>query len=326
MVPKDPLVTAIIRTYNRADIVGNAIDSVLNQTYKNFDLIILDDCSSDNTAEVCRRYQQQDHRVKYIRHDENYGTGKGFNTANSAANGKYVAYLDDDDTWRADKLEKQVKKFESCSSRTGMLTGSVQRWNSDTGERLGQFIPNKKGYVYWEALGVSSIIFGPPSVVMIKKCVLEDIGQFREDMPRGCCQQYFRRIAKKYELDFVEDVLLDYYFHKSAITAIISLKDIENSIIAYKIKIESIEKDLQKVPLIYAQELKKLGHFMCLSGRMKEGSDIFIKALKYNRYSLPLYILLLGSKTNRLMTYKLTKRISDMFVRAIRFIKRRSGV
>ena len=319
------LVTVIIRTYNREKIVGNAIESVLAQTHDHFELIILDDCSTDNTYDVCKQYEKKDPRIRYIRHKKNSGTGKGFNTANSLARGKYVAYLDDDDTWRPNKLAKQLKKFESCSDKVGFITGGVQHWNGDTGRKLGKWIPSQRGFVYWETLGRSGHVFGPPSAIMIRKTVLEEIGKFREDMPRGCCQQYFRRVAKNYNFDYIEDIVLDYFYHKQAITTITSIKDFEKSAISIKIKIKSTEKDLQKVPFVYAQNLKELGHFLCLCGRMNEGSYNFRKAFFLKKTSLALLVLWYGSKTNSLKFYNVSYQISRIIDRMEKSLFNKGG-
>jgi len=270
------------------------------------------------------RHQQKDDRIRYIRHEKNYGTGKGFNTANHAARGKYVTYLDDDDIWHPKKLEKQVKKFEQCSEKVGFITGGVQYWNSDTGKKLRKWIPNQRGDVYWESLGTSGNIFGPPSAVMIRKTVLQEIGEFKEDMPRGCCQQYFRRIAKKYEIDYIEDIILDYYYHKNAITAVSSKEDILNCIITLEIKIKSNIEDLEKIQNTYANELAKLGHYHCLYGEMDRGYTYFQKAFIVIGPSIPLSILSIGSKIGNKNIYKIFQWLSTKTNRLNRLLSRRN--
>jgi glycosyltransferase involved in cell wall biosynthesis len=307
----NPKVTAVIRTYNRAALLPQAVESILNQTYENFELIILDDCSTDNTEDVVNKYMNNDSRIRYIKQKVNSGTGKGFNTANANARGKYVAYLDDDDKWLPDKLEKQVKYFESCGPSVGFVTGGVQYWNSDEGKQLHQWIPSYKGDVYWSSLSTSGHIFGPPSVIMIRKDVLEDIGDFREDMPRGCCQQYFRRVAKKYEIDFIEDVVLDYYYHRNAITSMVSKQDLYNSIVSLEIKIESTKTDLKKVPDLYAKELFKLAHFYYLDDDIKKGIEYYYLVIEYSsffkKFLLQFLINLIKAKNN--FTYKILHRL-----------------
>lgn len=285
-----PTVTAIIRTFNRAQLVPKAIESVLTQTFEDFELIILDDYSSDGTSEVVKGYVKRDSRIRYIRQPTQLGNLKGLNTANSVAKGKYIAYLDDDDKWRPQKLELQVDRFESGTERVGLVTGGIQYWDLDTGEKLRTWTPNLRGDIYWETLGLSSHIFGPPSVVMIRKDVLDEIGHFREDMPRGACQQLFRRIAKKYEIDFVSETVLDYYYHKNTISSILGRDDVLKCIKSYQVKIESTKDDLEQVPAVYAGELMKLGSYYFLDGRYASAWEVFQKAAELNGSSAHLHM------------------------------------
>ena len=94
------LITVCITTYNRKNLLPLAIDSVLKQTYTNFELIIVDDCSNDGTKELVEtKLLKLDKRIKYIRHNENRGLSKARNTAIFNANGRYFTFVDDDDTW-----------------------------------------------------------------------------------------------------------------------------------------------------------------------------------------------------------------------------------
>jgi glycosyltransferase involved in cell wall biosynthesis len=106
-----PLVTAIIATYKRAALVPRAIESVRNQTYTNLEIIVVDDGSPDDTESVVRAIP--DERIRYIRHQKNKGLPAGRNTGIRAAKGEYVAFLDDDDEWRADKIERQLRSIRN---------------------------------------------------------------------------------------------------------------------------------------------------------------------------------------------------------------------
>jgi glycosyltransferase involved in cell wall biosynthesis len=106
-----PLVTAIIATYKRAALVPRAIESVRNQTYSNLEIIVVDDGSPDDTESVVRAIP--DERIRYIRHEKNKGLPAGRNTGIRAAKGEYIAFLDDDDEWRADKIERQLKSIRN---------------------------------------------------------------------------------------------------------------------------------------------------------------------------------------------------------------------
>ena len=117
--PHSPTVTVVIPTYNRANLLGRSIRSVIGQTYGDFELIIVDDGSTDSTAEIAASFD--DERVKYIRREQNGGVGAARNTGIKAAIGKFVAFNDHDDEWLPDKLERQMKIFKTLPSHVGVV-------------------------------------------------------------------------------------------------------------------------------------------------------------------------------------------------------------
>ena len=122
---KNPTVSVIIPTYNRAHLVDRAIQSVLNQTYKDFELIIVDDGSTDNTEDIIKEFQKKDERIKYIRHEENRGGSAARNTGIKAAKGEYIAFLDSDDEWLPIKLGRQISEFTNKSKIALVYTGRI---------------------------------------------------------------------------------------------------------------------------------------------------------------------------------------------------------
>lgn len=121
---KEALVSIVMPAYNCADFLGIALDSVIKQTYQNWELIIVDDCSTDNTQDIVREYQSKDSRIKYHRLEENSGAAVARNTAVELTKGKYLAFLDSDDVWFPEKLTKQITFMElnnylfTCTSYT----------------------------------------------------------------------------------------------------------------------------------------------------------------------------------------------------------------
>lgn len=103
----DNLVSIIMPSWNTATYIAESIQSVLNQTYKHWELIIVDDCSSDNTAEVVSRFQ--DERIKFLVNEHNLGAALTRNRAMREARGEWIAFLDSDDLWHPQKLEKQLQ-------------------------------------------------------------------------------------------------------------------------------------------------------------------------------------------------------------------------
>lgn len=102
------LVSIITPTWNCAQFICETIQSIRAQTYQNWELIILDDCSTDNTQEVIAPYLEADNRIKYICNDQNSGAAVTRNNALKVAKGKWIAFLDSDDLWYPEKLEKQI--------------------------------------------------------------------------------------------------------------------------------------------------------------------------------------------------------------------------
>ena len=102
------LVSIITPSHNTAKFIAKTIESIKAQSYQNWEMIIVDDCSSDNTDEVVSRYLN-DKRIKYIKNDKNDGAAVSRNRAIREAKGKWIAFLDSDDLWSPDKLEEQIK-------------------------------------------------------------------------------------------------------------------------------------------------------------------------------------------------------------------------
>ena len=116
------LVSVITPTYNCGDYIEDTIKSVIDQTYTNWEMIIVDDKSTDNTEELVKKYAESDSRIKYYRLERNSGAAVARTKAMEMAKGNYMAFLDSDDLWTSNKLERQLKFMErnkinfSCTS------------------------------------------------------------------------------------------------------------------------------------------------------------------------------------------------------------------
>ncbi|WP_420299380.1 glycosyltransferase family 2 protein [Edwardsiella tarda] len=138
------LVSIIIPTFNSEKTIRDTIESVLRQSYKNFEVIIIDDSSSDRTVDICKWYSLQDKRIKFFINDDNYGAGFSRNAGISQANGRFIAFLDSDDIWHKDKLEKQIS-FMLINNYAFTYTGYQKITSS--GELLSEIHPiNRVNY------------------------------------------------------------------------------------------------------------------------------------------------------------------------------------
>jgi glycosyltransferase involved in cell wall biosynthesis len=157
----EPLVSCIIPTYNRAHIVGRAIQSVLNQTYKNIEVIVVDDGSQDNTQEVVLSIK--DERVRYIRLHRNFGAAFARNIGIANARGEFVAFLDSDDYFLPEKIEKQVELMLKDES-IGVCYTEVY-YELDNGELIHKESPRARGKIYEVLLVPLKSIFLPTFLV-----------------------------------------------------------------------------------------------------------------------------------------------------------------
>lgn len=128
-----PLVSIVIPVYNRADLIGRAITSCLRQTKCSFEIIVVDDGSSDDLASTLALYAD-DARLRLIRHERNQGVSAARNSGVSAARGAFTAFLDSDDIWRPTKLEKQIA-YVASRSTPDFVSGTLTEIRSGVGER-----------------------------------------------------------------------------------------------------------------------------------------------------------------------------------------------
>lgn len=201
------MVSVIIPTYNRAKTIMNSVNSVLNQSYKDIELIVVDDCSVDDTEGVIAAVN--DCRVKYIRTEVNGGAGTARNVGIRAAASELIAFQDSDDCWKPNKLEEQVKLINNHSEYGLVYTQMVCKYVDD--ERSDSYIPNEtvadsecSGYIL-KALLKRNYISTP--TMLIRRSVLEDVGYFDESFK--CLEDWelVLRIASKYQIGYVDKPL-----------------------------------------------------------------------------------------------------------------------
>jgi teichuronic acid biosynthesis glycosyltransferase TuaG len=123
--PAGRLISIIMPAFNCEKYIGAAIESVQKQSYPDWELIVVDDCSSDRTPALIEKYAAQDPRIHLLKNAVNQGVGASRNRGVRHASGKWVAFLDSDDLWREDKLEKQIQQLEATPAARLLFTGSA---------------------------------------------------------------------------------------------------------------------------------------------------------------------------------------------------------
>lgn len=197
-IPKNPGVSVIIPTYNRAQLLRKAILSVLEQTCKDFEIIIVDDASTDKTREVVKEFD--DKRIRYIYHDKNQGGAAARNTGIKAAKGEYIAFLDSDDEWLPHKLKKQIKILEKYEDISVVYSNFVVIDGSDKFINLG-FNQNQfpSGYIFRDVLLWKSAC-GYLQTMLVRKDCFEEIGYFDPEFAMAHDRDMAVRLAKRYKM------------------------------------------------------------------------------------------------------------------------------
>ncbi|WP_418513623.1 glycosyltransferase family 2 protein [Corallibacter sp.] len=219
-------VSIIIPTYNRATYIGEALTSIINQTYTHWECLVIDDGSTDNTKNIIDSFHTKDHRIRYIKRPNNYpkGSNGSRNYGLSLAQGQYIAFCDDDDYWLHDKLEKQIPIFQQ-HPEVGLVTGNIEYVNSD-GMRTGRVIKQtgNHGYVFEEILLKNRLSMITP---VIKREVFDKVGLFNTNFVIFEDWEYWRRVAYYYPFYALQDVLACVRKHDSNTSLIVTQKPSE---------------------------------------------------------------------------------------------------
>ncbi len=210
----EEMVSIIIPTYNREKEIVRAINSILKQTYDSYEVIIIDDGSTDNTGEVVRGIA--DDRIRYIRTEDNHGAAHARNVGIREAKYDYIAFLDSDDEWMPRKLELQMHKMLESPEEIGLVYCRMSGITRDGSRRYvcpeGQYgRENFEGNLFYKLL-LGNVI-GTPAMLVRREC-LEQSGGFKEALI--CLEDWelILRLAKNCKIGFVDEVLVE--VHKMA--------------------------------------------------------------------------------------------------------------
>jgi len=292
----DPLVTVVIPTYRRHEKLNRALRSVTEQTYENLEIIVVNDYPEE---EIDEHIEVEDERIKTIDLNENRGGSGARNVGIEKSNGKYITFLDDDDEYLPEKVEKQVKKIQELPDDYGLVAveGKIMKGNEEIGPWKSDL---EDGDVYEELLKKNKIL----SVsTLVKKGVFENVGKFDEDLPSCQDADMWLRAAKEYRVATIHEPLVKYYTDdEERITA-----DHENRVKGKKAFLEKHD-DTKNHPegLSYRQFV--IG-FDSLHFDKKQAREYLIKSIKtkFNWKSVFLLMLSLLPKNTRTKILKMIR-------------------
>ena len=305
----DPLISVVIPIYNCPEYTISTAESVKNQTYSNWEIIFVNDGSTDNTSKVIEQLAKTDHRIRII-HQANGKQGKARNNGIKHSQGEWIAFLDADDIWLPNKLEIQLSKTIQENADLSFTDGYICLENDmlRRDHRLG--VENKiyKGDDGIQLFHAQNRI--PTSTVLVKKSILEKSGGFPEDRDIQNCEDYFlwtRLLADGYKLQGIREALLLYRVYPESSTG----KEIKliYPLLNCLIRIPGSHQQARKTHIL--KTLKKIVELSETEMEFNAAKTIISKSVSELFGGFQKTLLLIGLKTSRRIFQSLLWRLSS---------------
>lgn len=270
-----PRVSVIIPTHRRPVLLKAALQSVLDQTFQDFEIVVVDDASRDNTEEVVRSFG--DPRIRYLAHQSNWRVAAARNTGVLNSSGEIIAFLDDDDEWLPEKLERQIAVFDRCAPVTGAVYTGFEKIDRRTGKVLAVVRPSKRGHILHE---LRQNCVGTASTVALRRRCIEEVGLFDETIDFGEEYDMWIRTAHSFDFAFLAEPLVRYSVHEDRLSTNydVMIRGLERQIAKHSDFFSSSPRDLRR-------QFITLGALYCYSGDSKKGRAAFRRAIRID----PLY-------------------------------------
>ena len=278
-----PTVSIIIPTYNRRQSIGRSVRSVLNQTYQDFELIIVDDGSTDNTKELVADFN--DERIRYVRHEGNKGEAAARNTGIKAARCDYIAYQDSDDEWLPEKLARQMELLEDASPEVGVIYTGF--WKTENHRRTYipfSWVSRKNGNIHRELLK-GNFIGGP--VTLIKKECFEKAGMFNEEIFHLEDWELWLRISKYYHFKYIDEPLVIAHYHSDNVSS-----NHHAFIEALELVLEKYSDEFASDKKLLAKHYIDIGNLLVVHKETQNGRNYLIKAIKLYPFNIKLLLVI----------------------------------
>lgn len=240
---KNPFFTVIIPTFNRAALLKEAIQSALDQTFGDFELIVVDDHSTDNTKDTVRSFK--DDRIMYIVNDRTKGAAGARNAGIFRAKGEWIAFLDSDDVWLPQKLEVQAKMIQEMDKAVGFICAGYATYDFEKRKEIAVHFPEKEGWVQRELLYSN---YAALSSVAVQKDILLKVVGFDEQFPAIEDWELWIRISGIAKLGILKEKLiylrqtnkdrLSSDFHRT-LTAILLFRQKHNNLLRKSLRLRN---------------------------------------------------------------------------------------
>ena len=301
-----PTVSIIIPTYNRSDLLKLALTSCLEQTYQDFEVIVVDDGSTDDTRNVVESFGSE--KIRYV-YQTNAGRSKARNKAIDQARGKYITFLDSDDLYLPHKLEVEVKALEE-NAQYGAVYSSA--YNVDINGKQHPYIypAPSSGWIYEEIALYLPITICLPTV-MARREVFQVVGVFDERQNRFEDTDMWRRISKKYQFLAIDEPLCKIRYHEG--------NEMEHPEIVYKALKYYTSKVLRQDTLRYGLKLRLLAAKLCVHYGLAVRNHV---NPEYHEYSYPIFRMALKYSPYWFVMTGLTDYLDNVTAERVRVLLR----
>lgn len=213
------LVSIIIPCYNTSNYIGDCIESILRQTYKEWEAFVIDDCSSDESVKIASEFFKKESRINLIQLNKNVGSAAARNIGIRESKGNFIAFIDADDMWLPKKLEIQVE-FLLRNPKVGLVAtdGFVVDAHSNVLRRAISQKKVKRGLISAEEFLLGSVPIATSSVMLRREC-LERVGLFHEEYRVTQDFNLWYRISREFHIDIIEEPLFYYRIHQANTSA-----------------------------------------------------------------------------------------------------------
>ncbi len=308
-----PTFSVIIPAYNSERFIERTIKSVLNQTFTDFELIIVDDGSNDNTDRLIKKAQLKDTRIKVISTPNSGGPTIPTNIGINVAKGEYVAFLDHDDEWREDKLQK-IYDVVKKNPDIGFFASNVDQHHDKTKKKTTGVLKLEKDNLPVEKVLAGSY-FNTFSMLVIKKSVLDRVGTLDTGLLVFADYDLVARmVANNVLYKFLNDSLVTYHIHDN------NTSSLERTAHRRAQDLESIITKYQKTFLKYPKSLSAVYHAIARLhlhlGNKKEAVVSFKKAIKHHPFGIANYARLLAALGGERL-YKVLYQIRSKTLRSL---------
>jgi glycosyltransferase involved in cell wall biosynthesis len=282
-----PVVSVIIPSFNCQRYIAETIDSVLAQTFTNFEVIIVDDGSTDNQKDVIAAYVQRDSRVRYV-YQKNSGVSAARNNGFKASQGTFIAFLDSDDVWLENNLELKVNKLQDDEFG---LVHSDARFIDELSQPKPGTMEGEEGNLLENLLIWKGTQVPGPSSILVRRSVIESIGGFDIDLSTSADREFFLRVAARYRIGRVPVVTWHYRVHPQNMHKNIALLEHDSLLMFKKATSMKMFKDAGFRRQCYAVMYTILGASWAGDGKNKlKGMYFLIRSLGWHPPIL-IYIL-----------------------------------